>query len=308
MNGTQKAIKAFAIGLACLIIVCIISAVVGVAVAITGGIDRFDAYQSNEGYTSEDLINFYQEYDNISSMNISTGSVKLKVEEGSIFSIEAVNVPSGYEINVSESGKLTISGSGSSSWFRDWLEGNISWDISEPEIIITIKEGAKLGGVYLDVGSSATSIEGIEAENFVLESGSGKVEIEDVSADSAMLDTGSGKVHADGLNVAEGLTVEAGSGSVSIESASADEASFGLASGRFTYQGSLTGTIVIEGRSGSASFEIDGDEDEYSFVCSEGSGGIWIDGDKVGDYVNQRGKANSINVDGGSGRITIEFE
>lgn len=298
MSPLQKVIKYFAMGLAAFIMVGILSAIVAVVSGVGSG---FDSFEDNRNFVS-----FTKEYENVKNLDISNDEKKLTIVSGDTNQVivEAKNVPETLEVNVTSDGTLVIEDK--NRFHITWLFGWTHDGYRDMEINITIPRDFSVDRVRLDAGSGKMEVADITAQNFLLDGGSGSFTAKNLSAQKASLNLGSGSSKFEYVEFSKG-DFECGSGDVKIQDAIFTDMEFNSGSGSISYSGQLFGKTSLDGGSGRATFELEGNRADYSFDCEAGSGGIWIDGDKEEELKENNTAANEIEIDGGSGRVVVDF-
>ena len=160
----------------------------------------------------------------------------------------------------------------------------------------------------VESGSGSVKISGVAVKEFRVDSGSGSVTVEEVAAEKTVLDSGSGTVTVKNSSVGE-TRVDTGSGFVNFEEVDARDCSVESGSGRVNFLGALTGECKFDTSSGSVNLELYGEEEDYNIWADLGSGGLYINGDKVKDTdIEYDDAENTLRFEAGSGRISIKFQ
>ncbi|ABX40840.1 DUF4097 family beta strand repeat-containing protein [Lachnoclostridium phytofermentans] len=299
MSPFQKIIKYFAMGFAAFLMVGILTSIVAVVSGLGSGIDT---YEINKNYVS-----FTKDFDNVKNLNFSNGDKKLTLVSGDTDKVivEAKNVPDSLEVKVTSDGTLTIKDRDRFhiSWIIGW-SGN--WN-SDMEIIVTVPRDFTVGKVELDSGSANMEVNDLTADNMIIDGGSGSFIGRNLSAKKANISLGSGSTRLDYVKFEKGK-MDCGSGDVKIENAIFRDVDFDGGSGSISYSGQLSGKTSLNCGSGRISFELEGKREDYNINSDSGSGGIWIDGTRADNYKERNSDVNNeIKIDGGSGRVLINF-
>lgn len=299
MSPLQKVIKYFAMGFAAFLMVGILSSIVAVVSGLGSGID---AYEYNKNYVS-----FTKDFDTVKNLNISNDEKKLTIVSGDTDKVivEAKNVPDTLEVKVTSDGTLTIKDKDrfNISWIFRW-SGN--WN-SDMEIIVTVPRDFTVGKVELDSGSASMEVNDLTADNMIIDGGSGSFIGHNLNAKKSNMNFGSGSSRLDNVNFAKGK-MDCGSGDIKIENAIFRDVVFDGGSGSISYSGQLLGNTSLDCESGRVSFELEGKREDYNINSDSGSGGIWIDGTRIDHYKDSNSDvSNEIRIDGGSGRVLINF-
>lgn len=299
MSPLQKVIKYFAMGFAAFLMVGILSSIVAVVSGLGSGID---AYEYNKNYVS-----FTKDFDTVKNLNISNDDKKLTIVSGDTDKVivEAKNVPDTLEVKVTSDGTLTIKDKDrfNISWIFRW-SGN--WN-SNMEIIVTVPRDFTVGKVELDSGSASMEVNDLTADNMIIDGGSGSFIGRNLYAKKSNMSLGSGSCRLDNVRFAKGK-MDCGSGDIKIENAIFRDVVFEGGSGSISYSGQLLGKTSLDCGSGRVSFELEGKREDYNINSESGSGGIWIDGTRTDHYKDRNSDvSNEISIDGGSGRVLINF-
>lgn len=297
MNSVQKVIKYFAMGFALLLTVGIITAIAGVVLSVADGqyIDGSEA----------DVISYTREFEDVKSLDINYGEVNVEIKTGDSFRVEATNVPEDYEAKLTNNGTLQIGNGEDHQWF--FLNIHIFDNVKKGKYLITVPVDFVAEELRIH-GSGNLSMEGINAKKLVLDTGSGSLKATRLVADKAKVDGGSGDLYFEKVTISD-FQLDSGSGAVTMVESELSNMDLDSGSGAVNISGILQGDTKIESGSGNVSLQIDAHEDDYELDCDTGSGGIWISGEKVGNEYHSYNKSsrNRIKVDGGSGRISIDF-
>ncbi len=280
MNSFQRTIKYIAIGFAILLSVGIISAIVNVGLIIASAVSGGSALHKTE------TLDFSETYTGVSSLDVRNSTGQLIIREGDAFKMEAENVSEGFEVRVIKDGTLRISDDNLSFkflWFR--LNG-----MGSPNSRVT---------VYLPKDFTAKDVK--------LDTGAGNVEIEGLRTDRLSLSAGAGNI--DGSNITAGkVKVDGGVGNMDFENVSFSDSDFDCGVGNVSVEGTILGENKFDCGVGDVRLELSGDVNAYGIKVDAGVGNIRLNGEKISDeYRNNTNAANSIDIDGGVGNVTIEI-
>ncbi len=299
MSPLQRVIKYFAMGFAAFLMVGILSGIVAVVSGVGSG---FSVYGDNKTYVS-----FTKDFDNVRNLNISNDDKKLTIVSGDTEKVivEVKNVPETLEVKVTSDGTLVIEDK--DRFYITWIFGWTGEWNRDMEILVTIPRDFTAGRVELDSGSAVMEVEDLTADNLIIDGGSGSFTGRNLYAKKANVSLGSGLSRLEYVKFEKGK-MNCGSGDVKIENAIFSDVEFDGGSGSVSYSGQLLGKTALDGGSGRISFEIEGKHEDYNIDTDGGSGGIWIDGTRADDYKDRNNEvSNKIRIDGGSGRILIDF-
>lgn len=245
---------------------------------------------------------------------------ELEIKRGDAFLVTYEDIPVDYTMEVKD-GKLTL---------HDESKGVfvVNFEMEKPYLCLTIPEGMEFTKLTVNNGSGKISVSDVVAESFLLDGGSGSMSAENIIADKIIiegasgstklanvtaeetrLDMGSGALHVS-YSVLGDSRVDSGSGSCNFETVQATNLTVDSGSGRVVYQGELTGNCIFDSGSGSVRLDIEGSKSDYNIRAELGSGGFYVNGNKVssGKYVYSNGTAeNTLVFNTGSGRVSVNF-
>jgi len=281
----------------------------------------------------------------VRKLNINNYSAKLKVVQGAQLCVEAKDVSMRYVAEIRNGDTLFLGHNGD----VEFNFFNFNWvNMKKPEVTLTIPAGMAFADADFNIGSGSADVQNLTAEDVYLNTGSGRTEMVSVTAKSelninsgsgsvhiskttagnAHINSGSGSVHISesgsgnvSINSGSGRVVmsnsnfgdtdvNSGSGSISFDMVNVGDLKLDTGSGRAEFKnGKITGDIEIDSTSGGVSIQADADLNDYNVDCSTGSGGVWINGVKVGDgyEVNNSTAHHELDIDGGSGRVSVEL-
>jgi len=281
----------------------------------------------------------------VRKLSVNNYSAKLRVVQGSQLRVEAKDVSMRYVAEIRNGDTLFLghNGNGEINFF------NFSWvNMKKPEITLTIPVGMEFMDADFNIGSGSADVQNLTAEDIYFNTGSGRTEMVSVTTKSELninsgsgsvhiskttagnthINSGSGSVHISesgsgnvSINSGSGRVVvsnsnfgdtdvNSGSGSISFEMVNVGDLKLDTGSGRAEFKnGKIGGDIEIDSTSGGVSIQADADLNDYNVDCSTGSGGVWINGVKVGDgyEVNNSTAHHELDIDGGSGRVSVEL-
>ena len=281
----------------------------------------------------------------VRKLNINNYSAKLRVVQGAQLRVEAKDVSMRYVAEIRNGDTLFLGHNGDVeiNFF------NFNWvNMKKPEVTLTIPAGMEFADADFNIGSGSADLQNLTAEDIFFNTGSGRTEMVSVTAKRELnINSGSGSVHVSkttagnthinsgsgSVNISESgsgnvsinsgsgrvvmsnsnfgdTDVNSGSGSISFDMVNVGDLKLDTGSGRAEFKnGKITGDIEIDSTSGGVSIQADADLNDYNVDCSTGSGGVWINGVKVGDgyEVNNSTAHHELDVDGGSGRVSVEL-
>ncbi len=141
-------------------------------------------------------------------------------------------------------------------------------DYPKTSITVTIPEDVKLDALEISTGVDNCSINDIEVSEFVLNAGVGEVTISNLTSDNVHIECGVGN----------------------------------------TFISGKLGNCTIASGVGEVQLEIDGDFEDYDIALSAGIGNMHIDGERYkNDARLNKGAKNKLEIDGGVGNISVNF-
>ncbi len=281
MTTFEKGVKAFAITLAVIIIVSIVSTLLGV-LNFTGRIidgTHHDSYSKEEYYpetgkNDNSPSNGDYEKKRISKLEIDLKSTGLEMYEGEEFKVEKYDTDNRvYFENIN--GTLKIKET-----------SHHFWSSTGGTVVIYVPRDSSLNKIDIEMGAGKATFKNLDVDVFELEQGAGSISIEDCTFNSSEIDGGAGRMTIKNSNL-NNLELDSGVGSVEIEAR-------------------MTGTNKIDAGVGSLKIRLLGNREDYSISAKKGIGSLRIDGEKD---LNSFGTGpNYIKVEGGTGSIQIDFE
>jgi hypothetical protein len=279
MNEFQKVIKYLAMGFAIFLTVTIIGGIATGIFALTGVFNGVAA--------SGDAVDINKSFEDIKSITIDHGVGTLKVRTGESDKVEIVakNVSEHYTVEKSFSGNLTLK-SRSRFWLWNWFDG----DNFKSDVTIYLPEDFVAEKFIIDAGAGDVNIEGLETKKLEINGGAGDIRGNDIYVHHEVdIDGGVGNVYFKKV-VLNNTTIDSGVGNVDVE-------------------GSLLGKTDIDCGVGNVDLNLEGTTDDYNIKVDKGLGNVKINGEKYSDLNwNNLSAGNSLDIDGGVGDISINFE
>lgn len=281
----------------------------------------------------------------VRKLNINNYSAKLRVVPGAQLRVEAKDVSTRYVAEIRNGDTLFLGHNGdvefnffNFNWVNvkkpeitltipagmEFADADFNIGSGSADVQKLIAED-----IYYNTGSGRTEMVSITAKRELnINSGSGGVHISETTAGSTQINSGSGSVHISevgsgnvSINSGSGRVVmsnsnfgdtdvNSGSGSISFDMVNVGDLNLDTGSGRAEFKnGKINGDIDIESTSGGVSIQAEADLNDYNVDCSTGSGGVWVNGVKVSDgyKVNNSTAHHELDIDGGSGRVSVEL-
>lgn len=323
MNGLQKIIKYCALAFATILSVTIIGSIL---MAIFG----LSAHLSNQTASTEERKTITKSYttEEIAEQEITSVlidcSAKINVLSGTELKIEAQNVTDEYEISVSNH---TLRLKDTKTGFFFFRFGFFPFtELDEPVVTVTVPESFIAKEFSIDSGSGKVTVEDIDVDSLLVDGGSGRISISSLVSEYLSIESGSGSVEVNNctaerskLNGGSGsidvtdcslgrLVLDTGSGDAGLKRIAANDMKVESGSGSISFSGTVTGDSTVDTGSGSVSFQLTGSASDYKITLDSGSGNLWLNGDRKGDGTYGKNKAGSIELETGSGDVTIDFE
>lgn len=245
------------------------------AVSIIGGImgafGIFGALFANDAVTDE--IKTYEISDDIRELDIKVNAADLTIKTGDAFSVES-NLK--YLKVSDEGGKLSVKDT--TKHLKNYANATLT---------VTIPEDTVFEKIDITTGACKLSADSLSAEGVKLELGAGDVTIESLVATKyADVDGGAGRIKIGGGAICD-LDLDMGVGKLQITSA-------------------LTGKCELDMGVGDAEITVSGNRDDYALSIEKGVGTITVDGKEV-SVMNEKGGDCSIDIDGGVGKVKLDF-
>lgn len=265
----QRIIKYFALGLAVLLIVNIIS------LTMYGIISLGQVFTTNNDEDITENLKNVEIKTDIKNLSIDTISLNITIKKGTTFKVETNNK----YIKINENNqKLSIT-----EEKHNWLNKN-----NTGKLIIYVPDN------YI-------------FDNVSLENGAGKINIEILSTQKLNLDLGAGKVTIDNLTVLTESEIDGGAGEITIKEGSLNNLDLDMGVGKVTINSFISGSSEIDAGIGELNLNLSGTEDDYKIILDKGIGNATINEQLMQDSKYYGNGSNLINISGGIGAININF-
>lgn len=276
MQGAQRAIKYFALALAALLIVTIISGIVGglsfVGMLVWGDEVRWDGISSE--WTSVDYT-----AEKITRLDINVKATTVKVQEVSEGEPVRVETNNEYITTWVDGSKLNV---------VEKSHGVFGWG-GMGDLVIYVRKGVKFDEVEIVVGA-------------------GKMDIEELTTKNLKLDLGAGKTTINELVVTEKAEVEGGAGLVEIRGGELRNLDLDLGAGKAEVRAKVTGSGKVTSGVGKTDLTLLGREGDYKIAIDKGIGSVTLDGMSLSDGQTVGDGATRIDVKSGVGAVEIKIE
>lgn len=276
MTPAQKGVKAFAITLAVIIIVAILSVIVGgLSFLVDISTDNDIDFNSSETSTNKDRPTEDFKLQNIRSIEVDLNTTSLEILKGDELKIDTSNIKDLEDIDINTFDKTVEITEADKIWHKHNTNG---------KIVIYIPEDTKLNNLDIDLGAGKLTIKDIETKNLELTQGAGVVTIDNIKSDSTNIEGGAGKLEIENSTLKD-LELETGVGNTTINA-------------------SILGNSDISCGVGSLILNLIGPKEDYTIVTEEGIGSIKIE-DSTDKMIGSG--PNKIIIEGGIGSVTVNF-
>lgn len=270
MTTAQKVIKYLAIAFAIFLIIVITSTLV---MGIYGLSSLFGKKQESTTSTLETINCQYNDFITNLEIDLEKSNLEIKVGDSFIVQTNNKNIVCNKKDN-----QLEIK------------EKDKKFEITNDykTLIIYIPKSLYFNEIEVDTGIGNVNIDYIKANILSLNLGIGETTINDILSNIAKIETGVGKVNINSGNI-NNLDMDTGIGEVNVIS-------------------KITGSSKIDAGIGNLNLYLLGNENDYKLNINKGIGNILINGNSVGDKQIIGNGISVIDVDGGIGKININYK
>lgn len=277
MKTTQRIIKYFAILLAILIIISIVSALL-FGLNIFSGIlgltkENISNKENSEILTSVETEKYFENRQ-INNMKIELYYANLIIEVGNNFHVQTNT----NNIEYKQSNNQLVVKEKNANLFNS---------NNQRTITITIPVDTVLDTVSIEAGAGEIQIEKMATKNLDLEIGAGTVNITD-------------------LQVTQKAKIEGGAGRLEMLSGEIANLDLEMGIGDLMLATSLSGNNKIDAGIGKLELTLTDGLDNYVIRANKGIGSIKIDGNEINNNVEYGNGAIYLKVDGGVGSVDIK--
>lgn len=275
MKGAQKAIKYFALALAALLIVTIISGIIGglsfVGMLVWGDEVKWNGVSSewtSVDYTAERITRL--------DINVKATTVRIQeVKEGEPVRVETNNE---YITTWVDGSKLTV---------VEKSHGIFGWG-GTGDLVIYVREGVKFDEVELIIGA-------------------GKLDAEKLVTSDLKLDLGAGKAAINELIATKKADIEGGAGMVKISDGELHNLDLEIGAGKAEVRAKVTGSARVSSGVGKTDLTLVGRESDYKLAIDKGIGQVTLNGMGLSDGQIVGDGATRIDVKSGVGAMEIKI-
>ena len=122
------------------------------------------------------------------------------------------------------------------------------------------------------------------------------------------LELGAGDVHIENIIVTQQIEINGGVGKTDFKSCKMNNLQANLGMGEFSLEGELTGKNKISSGIGEVNVNLINNKEDYTIDVSKGIGTVVLDNENVGEDRKYGNGECYLDIDGGIGDITINFE
>ena len=300
MNLFERIVKYIAIAFAIMLSFGIITGILTGVLAAAGMFSEEQPFIRKED-TEE--MDFVKEFSNVKNLKVDISFGRVEIVEGDTFRVTAEKVPDDCVIKM-ENETLVVERESDNFVNFSFLRKN---NYADAKLVIEFPAGFIADTVSLDTGSGVFSVEGLMAEKLQMDTGSGSFVAKGLTAKETGLDTGSGAVTIEDSALGE-LSMESGSGLVHLTRVTAHDVELESGSGILTVEGSLTGDCSFDTGSGNVDLILYGNRSDYKILSDIGSGGLWVEGNRVKEDSIDISAKHTLDFETGSGRVSLEFK
>lgn len=250
-----------------LLAILMIAGIVFSAVSFLGDLSFF--FSSEKEYVTEKSLTA----EGVMSLDVDLEVAELIIENGDILHAET----NGNEISLSKDGS-TLKIKERSSMKKQ----------KGTKVILTVPSLA----IFQDVDISI---------------GAGKLSADELSAVSFSLDLGAGDVEINKLNASSRADIDCGAGNLDVEYGSISNLDLEVGVGDVDLRAAIFGESEIECGLGDLTLTLINGKKLNRIACDVGIGNFKIDGEKIKDNTVINHGANSIDINGGVGNVTVIF-
>lgn len=270
MTTLQKVIKWLAIALAVFLIVAIVASIVGVVAAIAG----IHSLRGNNTLPNEhEELTFNAS--EIQTLDMEIGAANIQILSGDELRVETDNPC--ISIYTRLDGTLYIE-----------EESHIG-NLDGSTLTIYIPDDMVFDHADITTGAGVITLETLTCRKLELELGAGKAELEN-------------------LTVTGDADIDGGAGQLIIKNSSFHDLSFDMGVGQGNIDAALTGDSDITAGIGALHLTVLGNAEDYTVHAEQCLGRVEVDNRGIsGEYTIGSGP-NRLNIEGGIGNISVDFE
>lgn len=272
MRSAQRVIKYFALALAAVLILAIISGVVSL-VSLAGFVTWGDG---NLGEVDSVWVGEEQINRQVKELDINVKATNVK------FVKATDNEPVRVETN--------------NEHITTWVENNclnvvekshgfFGWG-GKGELIIHLREGVKFESVKIVVGA-------------------GTLNVEDIVAEEVQMELGAGKTYINKIEARRRARIDGGAGVIEIRGGELRNLDLELGAGKSEIKARLRGDTRIDSGVGKLDLDLEGQEEGYKITIDKGIGSVTLNGRKLEDGGIYGKGENLLNIESGVGAVEI---
>lgn len=275
MTSFQRLIKYCATALAIFLIVTIIGGGVTAILTVTGAKSLKNKYDENKAQFSQ-LEEYIPADTKPEKLYVEAGAADILIKKGESFTLKYSGVNFSFK---EEDGKLKIESS----------EGSLFSFGAAGQLIITVPEKMSFKKVEISAGA-------------------GDISVESLVCDVLKLDLGAGQVSIDNIIAKKNAEIDGGAGEIIIAQGNMTNADVSLGLGKAEITAQLKGKSTVEAGVGDTRLTLKGNKADYRLVAEAGIGAFRVDGDRVSDGEVIGDGENFVEIEGGIGAVSVQFE
>ncbi|MDR1185260.1 MAG: DUF4097 domain-containing protein [Coriobacteriales bacterium] len=244
---------------------------------------------------SGDLISVEDRWNTLTSLDIETDIIGLRLEEGESFSLHGSYDPALTQLEISESrGVLTIR---SVDRREGWLNFDFFGSGQPMELVLTYPGKAKFKEVSIDSAVGSLKIADLTTESLTVSLDIGNFEGRNITADVFSADLNLGNCEIDGLNVTEKARATLSTGRLALDDSTVRNLSVRADLGSCSYAGTLKGAADFEMDTGALSLDLALSERDLSYAIESDTGRITLNGETLGSPVRSDVASPTLKLD-----------
>lgn len=148
----------------------------------------------------------------------------------------------------------------------------------------------------------------LKLNNAEIDAGAGRIEIENLTANVFELDLGAGQTDIDNVTAQSKTEINGGAGKININDCTFNNLELDMGVGELEMTAAILGRSKAELGVGNVDILLLGAKEDYLLETEKGIGEITVDGQQVKDNAVTGSGANRIEIEGGVGKIDIDFK
>lgn len=272
MRSAQRVIKYFALALAAVLILAIISGVVSL-VSLAGFVTWGDG---NLGEVDSVWVGEEQINQQVKELDINVKATNVKFVKATDNEPVRVETNNEYITTWVENNRLNV---------VEKSHGFFGWG-GKGELIIHLREGVKFESVKIVVGA-------------------GTLNVEDIVAEEVQMELGAGKTYINKIEARRRARIDGGAGVIEIRGGELRNLDLELGAGKSEIKARLRGDTRIDSGVGKLDLDLEGQEEGYKITIDKGIGSVTLNGRKLEDGGIYGKGENLLNIESGVGAVEI---